>query len=199
MRKRLRSTGTTVVAGALFLGLLASPAWAPHVAQLVVEPAQVEAGEEVTVFGPRGYAKEKPVEIRFGGLDGPVLATFETDTQFFASWGPGTVRIPADVEPGTYVLVATQELGEDDSYIRGVPARATIQVLGEGGAPAVGSTQGSVVTDRPAGVVEESALDPGTLAAIALGVAGVALFAAAMVALVSARRREEPTSEPVEA
>jgi hypothetical protein len=50
-----RSTARRVALGAVMVGVVTAvglaPAWAPHVAQLRVTPAQVRAGDTVTVFG----------------------------------------------------------------------------------------------------------------------------------------------------
>lgn len=196
MRAIARRLTTVLSVSALALTLLLpTAAWAPHVAQLIVEPTQVEPGGEVMVEGQRGFGREFPVEIRFDALDGPVLATIETDEQFFAAFDPQPVRIPSDVEPGTYLLYATQELGEGDGHIRGVPARAVIQVVGEGGSPAFSQPLAAPVEGRPANLAVEEGLDLGTLGLIALGVAGVALVAAAAVALVASRRGQPATQK----
>lgn len=186
------------IAGAVLLP--AVPALAPHVAQLNVEPQRVAAGEEVTVWGPRGYGPTNPVEIRLDAPDGPVLATFDPDDQFFAAFAAGPVRIPADVEPGRHVLFATQDLEPNESYIRGLPARAVIQVTAPG---AAGTAAGAPVIEadpvpyaveqRPAGVtVEESGAGTGALLAVAAGVAVVVGLAGAGLARVLARRPRAP-------
>lgn len=174
----------------------AVPALAPHVAQLNVEPQRVAAGEEVTVWGPRGYGPTNPVEIRLDAPDGPVLATFEPDDQFFAAFPAGPVRIPDTVEPGHHVLFATQELEPNESYIRGIPARAVIQVAAPGaagtaaGAPVVEQGRGPYALEqRPAGVlVEDRGTPVATLLAIAVAVAVVVGLAGAGLARALARR-----------
>ena len=98
------------VFGVLVCGVvtvLGPPAWAPHVAQLQVTPAQVKAGEQVSVFGPRGYGKTNPVQIRLDSEAGSVLGSFRPDNQRFAQWGPGTITIPADTPAGRHTLIAT--------------------------------------------------------------------------------------------
>ena len=59
-----RLTVATAWAAGALLVLVAQPAHAPHVAQLQVTPDQVRPGDTVSVFGPRGYGKTTPVEIR---------------------------------------------------------------------------------------------------------------------------------------
>ena len=187
----MRVTLVALFAGGLLL-VSAGTAWAPHVAQLLVEPRAVSPGDTVTVTGTRGYGAEQPVDIRLDGIDGPVLGTFQTDDQFFAAFGPVEVTIPADISPGTYTLVATQVLDAEDSHIRGVPARAAIDVVGPGGAPAMDPPLVEAVEPRPDELAVGDEVGLGALALVALGVAGVATFAAAMVALVTARRSSAP-------
>lgn len=186
--------------------LMASPAWAPHVAMLRVDPQRVEAGGEVTVWGPRGYAPESTVEIHWGAADGPLLGEFPTDTQFYAAWGPGTVTIPADAEPGQHVLFATQDIGDDEAYIRGVPARAVINVAEP---DVAGVVAGAPLTERdpalfvaaprPEGVVvEEGGMDLGVLIAVAAAVAVAAIAVGLLAArLAASRRKETGTKETV--
>ncbi len=183
---------TALTSGFFFLA--GGTAWAPHVAQLNISPATVAPGDTVTVTGTRGYGSEKSVDIRLDAIDGPVLATFQTDSQGFAAFGPGEVVIPTDTAPGAHVLVATQILNEeDDSHIRGVPARAALEVVGPGGTPALGAELAPPVVGRPDALAVEEQAGIGALVLLGLGVAGVAMFAAAMVALVSSKRQGSVT------
>ncbi|MGH9269637.1 MAG: hypothetical protein ACRD0D_15860, partial [Acidimicrobiales bacterium] len=131
---------SVVIGGAVAAAWALAPtaAWAPHVPQLVVTPAQVRPGDTVTVAGTRGFGFTNPVQIRFGAVDGPALGSFQPDTQPYAAWGPGTISIPAGTSAGAHVLYATQELSPVEKHIRGVPAQATIEVLGTGGRPVLG-------------------------------------------------------------
>ena len=104
MSTKLLRWGARALLVSAFLLASAAPSPAPHVAQLQVTPAQVKAGEEVTVFGPRGYGRANPVEIRAGSIDGPILGTFQPNEELYAMWGPGTVRIPENTQPGTCLL-----------------------------------------------------------------------------------------------
>jgi len=190
MSRLLRWGGAAVVAAA-FTFASAAPSFAPHVAQLQVTPAQAKAGEEVTVFGPRGYGRTNPVEIHWGSVDGPVLGRFTPNEEAYAMWGPGTVRIPEDAKPGVYALFATQTLAPAETHIRGVPARGEITVLGTGGTPVIGATRGAPALpdqDGP-GLIEDEPVSTGTVALVALGVAGVGMFLAGGAALVASRRR----------
>lgn len=193
--RAVRWAGGTLLATALLLAS-ATPSFAPHVAQLQVTPNQVQPGGEVTVFGPRGYGRTNPVDIRFGSQDGPVIGTFQPNDELYAMWGPGTVRIPEDAKPGVHLLWATQTLAPSETHIRGVPARGEITVLGPGGTPIVGQRSG--VGTEPQGVtlVEEEPVDTGTVLLIALGVAGIGLLIAGGAATFASRRRAS-SAEPV--
>jgi hypothetical protein len=175
--------------------LAAPPAWAPHVAQLQVTPTQVQPGQQVSVFGPRGYGKTNPVQIRWDSETGPVLGSFQPDQQRFAQWGPGTVTIPADASAGRHVLVATQDLPDADAGIRGIPARTVIEVLGPASIPVVGAPLSPPVGARPerVEVTDDEGVPLGGVVLVGLGVAGVAMFAAGM-ASASARRRSAETA-----
>ena len=184
-----------MVLAATFLLGSASPSFAPHIAQLQVTPAQAQAGQEVTVFGPRGYGRTNPVEIRFGSVDGPLLGTFQPNEESYAMWGPGTVRLPEGVAPGTHFLFATQTLAPSETHIRGVPARGEITVLGAGGAPVLGAApQPGLDAQSSGALVEEEPVSTGSVLLVALGVAGVGLFVAGAGAAFSSRRR---SSQPV--
>ena len=188
---RLVRWGGAVAVAAAFTFASATPSFAPHIAQLQVTPGQAKAGEEVTVFGPRGYGRFTPVEVRWGSDTGPLLGTFTPNEESYAMWGPGTVRIPEDAKPGVHSLYATQRLTAADTHIRGVPARGEITVVGTGGTPVIGAT-----TDAPAlpdqsgpGLVEDEPVSTGTVVLVALGVAGVGMFLAGGAALAASRRR----------
>lgn len=183
--------------GAVTLVMLgAAPSWAPHVAQLQVTPGQAQPGQEVSVYGPRGYGPTNPVEIRWGSPTGPVLGTFQPNTESYAQFGPGTVTIPADARPGTYQLFATQTLTPGETYIRGVPSQASIQVVAANGAAPVLSEAPRVpdAEQEPVGLLEEESVSTGRLVVVALGVAGAALFLGGAVAIFVARRPQAPAS-----
>jgi hypothetical protein len=179
--------------------LVAAPSWAPHVAQLQVTPTQARPGQDVSVYGPRGYGPTNPVDVRWGSPTGPVLGTFQPNTESYAQFGPGTVKIPADAKPGTYQLFATQTLTPGETYIRGVPSQASIQVVSEtGAAPVLTEAPALPPSEQPTiGLEEEETTSTGQLALIALGVAGGALFLGGMVAILISRRPQRmPGAEP---
>ena len=183
-------------AGAAGVLLPASAAWAPHVAQLVVTPTEFKAGDTVGVFGPNGYGSTNPVEIRWDAVDGPVLGSFRTTGGGFATWGPGTVTIPADAKPGIHTLWVTQKLEETEKLIRGMPAKTLVTVLNaDGSRPALGQDLTPQIETRPTDLVEDEAVGTGALVLVGLGVAGVAMFAAGAAALMSSRRGSTPGAQ----
>ena len=196
MRHAVGTTARRVVVATLVggLGLLASaiPAYAPHVAQMQVTPSTARPGQEVTVFGPRGYGATNPVQVRWGAVDGPILGEFPTREGGFAMWGPGQITIPEDAKPGINHLWVTQKLEPTETIIRGVPVRTVIQITDANGtAPVVGQSLNQV-EPRPDNLVEDKAVSGGTLLLVGLGVAGVAMFLAGVAAVVAGRRREGP-------
>lgn len=192
---RARSTARRVLVASLVggLGLLATavPAYAPHVAQMQVTPSTAKPGQEVTVFGPRGYGLTNPVQVRWGSVDGPVLGEFPTREGGFAMWGPGTITIPADAKPGINNLWVTQQLAPTETHIRGVPVQTVIQITDANGAAPVLGEDTNAVEQRPADLIEDDVVSGGTLLLVALGSAGVAMFLAGVAAVVAGRRRSE--------
>jgi hypothetical protein len=185
--------------GAAALLLVAAvPSWAPHVAQLQVTPASARPGETVSVYGPRGYGPTNPVEVRWGSPTGPVLGTFQPNTESYAQWGPGTVTIPADAKAGTYQLYATQNLTPGETYIRGIPSQASIQVVSAtGAAPVLSGPPPVPIEDQPViGLEEEEGTSTGSLVLLALGVAGGALFLGGGAAIAVARRPQSAPAAP---
>lgn len=190
----VRSLAATGGAVAVLL-LAAVPSWAPHVAQLQVTPAQARPGQEVSVYGPRGYGPTNPVEIRWGSPTGPVLGTFQPNTESYAQWGPGTVTIPADAKAGTYQLYATQNLTPGETYIRGIPSQASVQVVSAtGAAPVLSGPPPVAAEDQPVvGLEEEEETSTASLVLLALGVAGGALFLGGGAAILVGRRPASAT------
>ena len=198
--RRLVRSLLAVAGAAAVLMVAAAPSWAPHVAQLQVTPAQARPGQEVSVYGPRGYGPTNPVEVRWGSPTGPVLGTFQPNTESYAQWGPGTITIPADARAGTYQLFVTQNLTPGETYIRGIPSQATIQVVSAtGAAPVLSGTPPVAAEDQPViGLEEEEDTSTGSLVLLALGVAGGALFLGGGAAILVARR-PQATPEKVSA
>ena len=169
--------------------ITASPAFAPHVAQLQVTPSTVAPGGQVSIYGPRGYGSTNPVEVRLGSVTGPVLGTFQPSNENFAQFGPGTVTIPADTAPGTYRLVATQTLAADEQHIRGIPSAAVIEVGASGGAAPTLITE-----DRPDGLARQAGVSIGVLIGVGAAAALVALAVGFAVAALA--QKKSPTPSP---
>ncbi len=187
-----RRAGAVVVLVAAGLLVPAAPAWAPHVPQLLVSPAQARAGEEVTITGTRGYGFTNPVEIHLDAPDGPLLGTFQPKGGGYAPFGPGTVVIPAGTAPGSHTIFATQELEAFEDHIRGIPARALIEVVGAS-SPIVPAA--SPTSEGASELVREGDVGALPLVLTGLGVAGSALLVGAAMAIANARRRA-PEAEP---
>src|SRR4051794_14564433 len=199
VRWLVRICSAAGAAAVLLILVAATPSWAPHVAQLQVTPSQARPGQEVTVYGPRGYGPTNPVEVRWGSPTGPVLGTFQPNTESYAQWGPGPITIPADAKAGTVDLFATQILTPGETYIRGIPSQASIQIVTEGGAAPVVSGPSSPATHQPAvGLAEEQASSTGHLVLVALGVAGAALFLGGGAAILVARRPRPAQPSPAQ-
>ena len=166
------------------LGIAASAAWA-CVSGPVVNLSTVTAkpGEEVTVTGT-GFRQAHPVQVRWNALDGPVVAEVAKpeDRNITANF-----TVPAGTAPGNYVLIVTQT---KDGATTLSPIRAVLNVVGPSGqTPVLGADTTSDASDRiPSLVRSDNDVSNGTLALVALGVAGIGMFAAGIAALASSRR-----------
>lgn len=154
-----------------------------------------KAGTAVTVTGTSFAATAageapSPVSIRWNGVDGPVLAQLAPDA---AGGVSGTFELPADADPGHYVVVATQVDAEGEPQF-GTPARVAFEVVGPNGetapVPAVQAADSSPTGSRSS----ES-----TIAVLALGVLAVGLFAAGCASyLQGGRKSPTPARRPAE-
>lgn len=165
-----------VVLGGAFLlavAVLGGVASAAHNARMDVAPTQVEPGGQVTVEGLWNFA-DTPVRLHWDALDGPVLATLDSE----GSFGPATVQIP-DAEPGTYVLIANQDVPRDHRGAKAIPARAQIRVVAPGATgPGPGeepAAVGSSSVPRLAALQTSSTPNTAALVAVALGTAVITL------------------------
>lgn len=188
MRRCYARFGTAVTLGLVMALLPVSGASAAHVARLDVRPVQVAPGGEVTVAGPPGWAPT-PVSIRWNAIDGEVLATFETTPGGNASFGPGTIRIP-NVPPGIYELVGTQQAPPAQTALRGVPARARLEVTGPASAARAGEPIGTQPIRAISSLEEEGGTSTST--ALLIGVRVFAITLAGGLAAGAALRRREP-------
>jgi hypothetical protein len=189
---RARQWAALGAGAALLVLVTAASAWACVAGPtLRLTPASVKPGEQVTLSGI-SYKSGLPIVVRFNALDGPLLGTFMPSGGRFGDdeFLNGTVTIPADVKPGSYVLVATQS--GTDGKLAQVPVRALVTVTGPGGNPAVGGALGQPELGRPVGPARtESSVSAGTLLLVAVGVAGVGMFLAGIAAVFMSGRRPE--------
>jgi len=176
----------------LGLGSVLTLVWqAPAVARhnfsmLEVSPQQATSGQEVTVSG---FSYTKTAVVRFGALDGAVLARLEPTSNNDIR---GVVRIPSDTPPGRHILFAMHE--DEKGKPTRFPGRAAIIVSGPGGPP-LGVKDESNLEARPIGVLKRDSVSPGNLVFVAVAAAGAAsLVAGTSLVLSSRRRRAEETS-----
>ncbi|MEW6153682.1 MAG: hypothetical protein AB1673_06800 [Actinomycetota bacterium] len=156
-----------------------------NLATLNLSSAAGKPGDTVTVTGSsfrvnaQDVASSFPVQLRWNGVDGAMLAEVQPDRVGNIS---ATFTVP-DGQPGYYVLVATQRDAQGvDTY--GTPARASYQILGPNGQ--------SVVTpaSAPVATVGSEGSSAGIIAlTVGLGVLGLGLFAAGFIAFVRQSRR----------
>lgn len=169
------------VVGNLVVLVWDTPADARHnFSMLAVTPQQAVPGDEVTVSG---FSYTKTAAVRFGALDGPVLARLEPDSNNDIR---GTVRIPPETRPGRHILFAMHQ--DDQGRPTRFPGRAAIVVSGPGGPPA-GINVGLELESRPKGVLERDSVPLGNLLLVAAATAGVGSLLAGIVLVVLAGRR----------
>lgn len=156
---------------------------------VTLNPANAKPGDTVTVT-MRDFRKADPVRARWNDLSGPILASFEHN----GSGSPftGEVTVPADAKPGNYVLIFDQ-VAPDGKLIQ-MPVRALLTVVSPNGStPVLSAPVSPVEANRPAGLLtEDDSVSAASLALVALGVGGVAMFVAGMAALLAGRRATAP-------
>ena len=182
----LKKKGTLLISAvaAATLAVGAAAFACTNLATLNLSSTAGKAGDVVTVTGSsfavgRGDAPTLPVQLRWNGVDGMVLAEATPDRAGNIS---ATFTVPEGM-PGYYVLVATQKDARGiDTY--GTPARASYQILGPNGQ--------SVVTPSASAAAATLPSEPSSTGIIALtaalGLVGLGLFAAGFVAFVRQTR-----------
>ena len=182
----MKKKGTLLFAASAVASLVVGAAAfaCTNLATLNLSSTAGKAGDVVTVTGSsfavgRGDAPTFPVQLRWNGVDGMVLAETTPDRAGNIS---ATFTVPEGM-PGYYVLVATQRNAQGvDTY--GTPARASYQILGPNGQ--------SVVTPAASAAGASVASEPSSTGIIALtvglGVLGLALFATGSIAFVRQTR-----------
>lgn len=177
---------TLLVPLAVALGSVLTLAWqAPagarhNFSMLEVSPQQTTSGQDVTVSG---YSYPKTAVVRFGALDGPVLARLEPTSNNDIR---GIVRIPPDTPPGRHILFAMHE--DDKGKPTRFPGRAAIIVSGPGGPPA-GISEALSLEPRPIGVLERDSASRGDLLVVAAATAGAGSLLAGTYLVLLVRRR----------
>jgi hypothetical protein len=182
---RVRQWATIAVVVALGMVCLAPAASARHnLSMLRLVPELSVPGGDVAVTG---FSYTKPVSIHFNSINGPVLGTFTPDAN---SDLRGSITVPADTKPGSYLLFATQD---DAGKVTRLPARARLTVAGGGGPPVLGSS--AAPESRVAGLArKDDETSTGSLAVAALAGAGVAMFFIGTMLVAASRRRSSARS-----
>jgi hypothetical protein len=165
-RRLLRIAGASLAvltaAGMAWAGM----AWAcVGVVSLTTDASTVQPGGTLMVTG-REFASVAPVVIHLDSLSGPVLATVampgsDTMTSKFTV----SVAVPADIQPGQHLLIATQAAHDMNS---GAPARSVFYV-------GAGAPTSVPVAARPIGLVVGSGRSVAGLTVIGLAAAGAGL------------------------
>ena len=192
MHARRLAAGAFASIGVLVVA--ASASWACVSGPVVnLSTVQAKPGEQVTVTGT-GFRQADPVQVRFNALDGPILAELPQPTNQTIS---ATFTVPPNTAPGNYVIVISQV---ENGKMTLSPIRAVMTVVGGSGQTPVLGADANVdpnAGDRlPSLVRSEDSVSNGTLMLVALGVAGIGMFAAGIAALATSRRGGI-TAEPV--
>lgn len=180
---RRRLVGLFGGAGAALVALAAAAYACTNLATLNLSTSTGRPGNQITVTGTAfSYVcvcgpqmPPTPVKIRWGGVQGQVLAEVTPDR-------PGTLSaaftVP-DAEPGYYVIVASQHDPHTGIDTYGTPARATFEILGPRGESVVTQSELEV-----ASAVDDSVSSGLVALTVGLGVAGLALLAGGSVAVI---------------
>ena len=139
----------------------------------------------VCVCGPQ--MPPTPVQIRWGGVQGRVMADLVPDKAGALS---AAFAVP-DVAPGYYVIAATQHDDALNLDTQGTPALTTFEVLTPSGESVV--TQGEVAAASAEG--DEATTSAFLALTVGLGVLGLALFvggSAVMIRQLTTRKARVP-------
>lgn len=193
----MRKLGLVGLSVAALLVVFAAGAWAcTNLATMNLSESQVRAGDTLQITGSSYKLPEtggQEIVVRWGNLDGEVLATTTADSVGNIDVA---VTVPADAEPGTHVLLATQEVQRDSGELvaaHGTPTRASITV-GEAAAvaepppAALSPTAAAPAADLNAGLI---------LFAAVLGLAGIGLFAAGVTVFARDAQQRRAVPAPV--
>ena len=184
------------VGGIAAAGLAAaSSAWGcASVTSLDFTPSVAEPGASVEVL-VTFTNKDKPVELRWGTVDGPLLTTIEPPAfteGLHGNWrfARGTITVPPNASAGSHIVVASQE-AVAGTATWGMPARGLLHVSAAG-TPVVGAEPGARAADRPVELVSEDSVGTGELLLVGLGAAGLTLLVggAGLVLVTASTRRD---------
>lgn len=128
------------------------------------------------------------VALHWNGASGPVLTTVTPDASGAIA---ASITVPANAEPGYYIITATQTQGASGADAWGTPAKVAFQVVGPNGATSSQQQAGQAVVSPTS-----SGLSVAAGALLAVGVAGLLLFALGAVYFVGSYRRV-PSVSPV--
>lgn len=146
--------------------------------------AQGAPGSNLTITGSSFATSDSgasAVAIHWNGATGPLLATVTPDASGAIS---ANVTVPTNVEPGYYILTATQT-EKNGAPAFGTPAKTSFLVLSPNGA--VSGQQGGTQPGAPG--LSGSGVGAGTIGLLAgLGVLGLALFGLGAAAFVGSYR-----------
>lgn len=142
-------------------------------------------GQEISGVG-RDFPRKDAVVARWNGFDGAVIGNLGVPDSTNAV--TGTITVPATAKPGNYVVLFTQTA--PDGKLSSVPVRAVFTVTPDGASsPVLGADLAPQDTGRSVGLVsKDEGVSFGSLALVAVGVAGVAMFLAGIASLLAARR-----------
>lgn len=194
----------TVAIGALAAGsvAVAASAWGcASVTSLDFTPAVAAPGDQVEVL-VTFTNKDKPVEIRWDSVNGPLLTTIEPSAfteGLHGNWrfARGTFTVPANTSAGSHIVVASQEAAAGTATW-GMPARGLLHVSAAG-TPVVGAQPGARATDRPVTLVSEDSVGAGELVLVGMGAAGITLLlgGVGLVLFTASARRDRRTAAVV--
>jgi len=138
-----RKVGLSLVFGAVLPLAVASTAWACGVlATLTLNTSVASPNQTVTATG-KNYKGTTPVSIHLMSRGGTVVATVNPPGS--AGGFSQAFQVPANTNPGWYVLVATQATAAG-TPAAGTPGRTTLRIQGSGAAATARSHRGAAAS-----------------------------------------------------
>ncbi|GAC1675363.1 MAG: hypothetical protein PVS3B2_17840 [Candidatus Dormibacteraceae bacterium] len=150
------------------------------------------AGSEIIATGSSFSSVDSgssAVAIHWNGVDGPILAQVTPDASGAIS---AKFKVPANLEPGYYIITATQT-EKSGAPAWGTPAKIAFQVVGPGGAVTNPQGEAQGVAQSPAN--SGFGAGAGTLGLLAgLGVLGLLLFVLGTASFIGSYRKSPAVS-----